>query len=85
MSHYQKLRILLHHKDRLPWCYEEIENAAAAEQQAALQKTFTAFRNSLQQSFSSNTNVMDKTFWPLMFELKEKIIAVWKAGACPKW
>lgn len=85
LSHYQKLRILLHHKDRLPLCYELNENADATEQQLQLQKTFTAFKNSLQESFSTEGNALSEKFWPLMFDLKNKIAAVWQAGAVPQW
>jgi len=85
LSHYQKLSILLHHRDHLPEVYTLAAGGGIAAAQDKLQIAFTDLRQELASSFNAVGPDMSADFWDKMFALKNAIIGVWEAGACPQF
>ncbi len=85
LSHYQKFSILLHHQQHLPEVYPVIEHNNSTAAQAALQQSYASLLNDLTASFNADGPKMSDGFWNHMFGLGNAIIAVWEAGACPKF
>ena len=85
LSHYQKFRLLLHHKQHLPQVYDENNLQDAAAELQDLQHTFSQLLQLMEYNFNTEGNQLPSEFWNTMFDMKTKIIAVWEKGVCPRF
>lgn len=85
LSHYQKFKILLHSSDKLPEVYSDSMSDEAMALNREMMLKYHSFWKTLQNSFHRGDDEMDPAFWTEMFELADSIVAVWKAGMCPRF
>jgi len=83
LSHYQKFRILLHSHHKLPPVYEEYKNESAEAANNEMRKAFKDFWKTLEVSFNTPGEDMEKTFWSQMAPLGTSLAHVWESGMCP--